>query len=412
MKQFIFAFMSLMDNTYTLKYQSYSLVGFHDADGHYEVRCFRRADSTIRFEIFCSFDQNTENKDTLEIVINTIGYGKVRDKTTNRLRAGNTPAKPSSTLVYYFSTPGGSILLNILLQYKPLSLSKLLNFSIALKTFEFIQSNYEPFIELDCKNGPLTTTEVLLTESQLRNLSKRSKLQISFISMIYLKFKNAASFYKTETEKQRDIAEMNSYIDFLLPKPYEKKYGLILGKYFLSRIKLEQTALNTQLLDPNFILPDDYIVGLHIGDGSFEVSKIYHQNYIEIRPTFNVAASSDCINVLYAFKNRFRVGSVKPTNSQRTGYCYLYQGNRLVREVLIPLFDKYIFPKSKGIQFILWRKISDLLAEKKHLTPSGYKRFVALDYQLNKYHKKPYRRTKQEALEEGRRIFNNRNMPF
>jgi len=393
-------------------FKEYSLVGFHDADGHTEIRISKRKNNKLGFSIWAQFDQLTKNSDVLEMVTHTIGEGRVGAKTSQgRIRQDAELSNSMSYVYYYYSTSGGLKWIDILKRNPPLMPEKRRDSSIASRVDGYMK-NPSSFSELDYKNGSLVHNKTFFTQSQLKTLNRKSKHIIYQISMVFLAYHNAASMQKSVSKRQIELAQMNDLIDHLQPSIRDKKYGMTLGAYFLSFIDEEEAELNSMLNDSSFILPDDYFVGVTIGDGSFEIETEFKEDTIEIRPVYNFVTSKNSKALLQALQNKFGVGSIKPVNSQNTAFCYRYHGQKLVKQTLIPLFNQYELSKSKEIQFILWSKITSLLAQGLHKTPNGYKRITALKYQLNKYHKTSHTIPKQIALDRGKEFFLRRGIPF
>ena len=56
---------------------------------------------------------------------------------------------------------------------------------------------------------------------------------------------------------------------------------------------------------------------------------------------------------------------------------------------VIKYLDKYHMLSSKYINFLRWRKVYQLIQEKKHLTPKGQARIIKIKYSMNSFSKEP-----------------------
>ncbi len=148
-----------------------------------------------------------------------------------------------------------------------------------------------------------------------------------------------------------------------------------------------------------------YLSGFADGEGSFNVSlrkRIDHNMGWQIVLTFNVAQRDK--TVLALFKHHLGCGRLQE-RYDGVGY-YVVTNYVSIEDRVIPFFDRFPFlSASKKKNFSIFRKISKLMAEGKHLTSDGMKEIVELRERLNegkgrkrKYSIEDYQKTYQGSL--------------
>lgn len=126
-----------------------------------------------------------------------------------------------------------------------------------------------------------------------------------------------------------------------------------------------------------------YFAGFTDGEGSFNVSmrkRPDHQMGWQIVLTFNVSQKESYI--LAQFKQLLGCGRLQARND---GVCYYVVSNpRSITERVIPFFERFSFlSQRKKKNFSIFKMITKLVMEKKHLTQEGLQEIVQLREQLN-----------------------------
>ena len=127
-----------------------------------------------------------------------------------------------------------------------------------------------------------------------------------------------------------------------------------------------------------------YLAGFADGEGSFNVSlrkRTDHTIGWQVVLTFNVSQKESYI--LSQFKKTLGCGRLQ---SRKDGvYYYVVSNPRSLNERIIPFFSKFRFlSQKKKRDFAIFRKITQLVMNKSHLTKEGLREIIALRENLNK----------------------------
>ncbi len=126
-----------------------------------------------------------------------------------------------------------------------------------------------------------------------------------------------------------------------------------------------------------------YFAGFTDGEGSFNVSLCWredHKMQWKVTLTFNVSQKESYI--LAQFKQLLGCGRLQ---YRKDGVCYFVVSNpRSLVERVIPFFDRFHFiSHTKQKNFRIFKEITKLVMDGKHLTHEGLKEIVALREVLN-----------------------------
>ena len=126
-----------------------------------------------------------------------------------------------------------------------------------------------------------------------------------------------------------------------------------------------------------------YFAGFTDGEGSFNVSLCWredHKMQWKVTLTFNVSQKESYI--LAQFKQLLGCGRLQ---YRKDGVCYFVVSNpRSLVERVIPFFDRFHFiSHTKQKNFRIFKEITKLVIDGKHLTHDGLKEIVALREVLN-----------------------------
>ncbi len=126
-----------------------------------------------------------------------------------------------------------------------------------------------------------------------------------------------------------------------------------------------------------------YLSGFCDGEGSFNVSLRQKHDYrIEWQIVLAFNVSQRDITNLILLKRYLGCGRLR---HRKDGVHYFVVGNyKSIIERVIPFFKKfYFFSSSKKKNFSLFVQIAELVEQKEHLNPEGFKKIVALREKLN-----------------------------
>ena len=135
-----------------------------------------------------------------------------------------------------------------------------------------------------------------------------------------------------------------------------------------------------------------YLAGFADGEGSFNVSLRKKSDYkVGWQPVLSFNVSQREPTILLLVKKHFGCGIIK---RRKDGlYSYDVTNPRAIQEVILPFFEKYHFlSEGKKRNYQLFKKIAQLMFEKKHLELNGFKKLVKMreDLNLGKGRKRKY----------------------
>ncbi len=126
-----------------------------------------------------------------------------------------------------------------------------------------------------------------------------------------------------------------------------------------------------------------YLAGFTDGEGSFNVSFRKRKDYKmpwKISLCFNVSQKDKV--VLALFKRHLNCGTLR----QRSDGVWYFEVNNFnaINDNVIPFFKRYGFLSAKKKRdFSKFRKLSDLIGQKKHLTLEGIKEILDIRRDMN-----------------------------
>lgn len=393
--------------------KKYTIVGLHDADGSWEVETSPRVGDSVGFKVAASIHQTTANSDLIKQVYETLGSGKNGISSTRSVRTHQSGAEiAESKGVFNFTSPEGQKLLDVFKENLPLAPGKRRDYRIANKVFDFKNSGICKELCDTENNYPLKKDNITIKKEEVAGLSEKSKEKIGNIAMIYLKNQNSQSLKYDTLKKQQREEQMNNKINNLNPAPNELDLGIKLGRYYLVDINREQEELNSDLLS-NKGIPNDYIIGMFLGDGWFQLSLSLKgtNSKIKLVPAFCIVQSSDCKSLLDAFKRTFNnKGHIYPDSPARRAYIYKLEGVKNNMNFILPLFDQYTLSSTKQKQYDLFKKVVKKAAEKQHLTSIGFNEIVDLCYDFSDLSQGQRQISREQMKDLGKQYFNRRNI--
>ncbi len=139
-----------------------------------------------------------------------------------------------------------------------------------------------------------------------------------------------------------------------------------------------------------------YFSGFADGEGSFNVSLIKKDDYRnkwKVSVAFNISQKDNTVPLL--FKKILNCGTIR---YRKDGICYYEVTNiRDIKFVVIPFFEKFpLLSQEKKLRFKIFKQISEIVYNKKHLERKGMKRLLGLRDRMKVARKRKY--TNQEIL--------------
>lgn len=186
----------------------------------------------------------------------------------------------------------------------------------------------------------------------------------------FLDFKKGISLLSDSSENFDKIYDIKSKMN--KSRSYEERWN------YLKDLKLN--------------LQPEWVQAFIDGEGCFQC-RIAHvtlnnRNYISVNPTLEIAQNSHEIKVLYAIKDFFKVGYLKPKYDINS----LIESkesrsvNRLVinqYDVIINFFDKYPLFTLKRLDFSDWKHIISLKLNKAYESSEGYEEMLSIKKGMN-----------------------------
>ncbi len=131
-----------------------------------------------------------------------------------------------------------------------------------------------------------------------------------------------------------------------------------------------------------------WVSGFVDGEGTFYVGINKNETMssrFQVLPEFRVVQHKRDIKVLYALKDFFKSGVVRVNHDDR--YELRIRSLEGINNYVIPHFDKFQLITNKKFDFIKFRKIINLMNQKKHLQAEGLKRIIKVSLEMNRQNK-------------------------
>ncbi len=141
---------------------------------------------------------------------------------------------------------------------------------------------------------------------------------------------------------------------------------------------------------------DDYFSGFVDGEGCFYVGFSNRKDlpiHWQIITEFHVSQNPGSRNVLEALRIRLGCGYLKPnhakSNTDKT-WVLVVKDRKDLLEKVIPFFKNHPLHTTKYQDFILFKRILNIIKEGKHLHKKGFRKIVELVFSTNRQTKKRY----------------------
>ena len=157
--------------------------------------------------------------------------------------------------------------------------------------------------------------------------------------------------------------------------------------------RLNKPELIMTKLNPRQIPSDlgNYLAGFTDGEGSFNVSFRYREDYQipwKISLSFNVSQKDRII--LSQFKKHLKCGSLRERKNDGVWYYEVTNFNAIQNNV-IPFFRRFGFLSAKKKRdFSKFQQIAKLIENKDHLTVEGIKKILEIRKEMNDGGKRKY----------------------
>jgi len=392
-------------------YQLEVIQGFFDADGSFEAKVYLGKRKTISFHVNILFSQ--KEKDVLEAVLFSINsQNQINERTiTNASGTISTGNSIGNSL----SSDSGQLLLDFWEKNPPKAPTKYLDYRIAKIIYKVAQD--------------LNTTSLDVVNELLPELNLQSE-RVASLALLYLRFQ---MYGKIKDNSNPELYKITYYYKKVSATKDEIAQGETIGKQLFEPIQQDYEICKSNF---NMDISNNYLLGYHIGDGSFWVSNKF-PNKRSFRSTFYWSLT-DCTDnraLLKSIKNKLisenvpfpkpqqRKESAKtkklkeyaePGISDYTTYLKLQLSSKEACGKLLELFSKCDFdfqnlPEKRLNQYTLFVKAYNMYFSpnfRKNL--SVLQEFIRITWQINPTKESASNSSEQEELEKVAIYYNNK----
>ena len=131
-----------------------------------------------------------------------------------------------------------------------------------------------------------------------------------------------------------------------------------------------------------------WVSGFVDGEGTFYIGvnkNLTMTVEYQVLPEFRIVQHKKDIKVLYSLKKFFKSGVVRVNHDDR--YELRIRSLDNINKYVIPHFDKFPLLTLKKFDFIKFKKVINLINQKKHLEIEGLKKIIKISAQMNRKEK-------------------------
>jgi hypothetical protein len=132
-------------------------------------------------------------------------------------------------------------------------------------------------------------------------------------------------------------------------------------------------------------LTAEWIVGFVDGEGCFHIAINKNPEMklgVQVQPEFTVVQHESDIQILHALKSYWKCGVVRVNHGDRM--CYRVRGQKNLKEIIVPFFEKHKLKTKKRIAFERFRDALLLIEKGEHLTSQGIEKIAKLKEGINR----------------------------
>src|SRR4030042_3457868 len=141
---------------------------------------------------------------------------------------------------------------------------------------------------------------------------------------------------------------------------------------------------------------DDYFSGFVDGEGCFYIGFSKRDDLPmkwQILTEFHVSQNPGSKNILEFLRKRLGCGYLKPNHPRSTSdktWILIVKDKDDLRKKVIPFFNKHQLQTTKQLDYQVFKKVVQMIEEKRHLTKEGFQSIVELVFSLKRETKKRY----------------------
>ena len=130
-----------------------------------------------------------------------------------------------------------------------------------------------------------------------------------------------------------------------------------------------------------------WLGGFVEGEGSLTISIVKYDKATHgflLQPEFNIAQHINGLDILKSFKILFNnKGQIHKKAGSINVWVYTLKGINNLNDYLIPFFDKYSLQGQKRLDYIDFKKVSEIVSRKEHLNEKGYNEILRIKKGMN-----------------------------
>lgn len=143
-------------------------------------------------------------------------------------------------------------------------------------------------------------------------------------------------------------------------------------------------------------ISDDYFTGFVEGEGCFYVGFSKRDDLPlkwQVITEFHLSQNPGGKNILEEFRKRLGCGYLKPNHlkdPKDRSWVLVIKDRKHLREKVVPFFKRHPLHSKKQQEFIVFKKVLDIIKNGKHLQKEGFNKIVELVFSLPRITNKRY----------------------
>ena len=151
-----------------------------------------------------------------------------------------------------------------------------------------------------------------------------------------------------------------------------------------TRLKQDPQRLYVRKMDTQWIVGFTDGEGcFHVGINSKGIDKVDKQLKlgVQVLPEFTISQHKADVKVLYALKSHFDCGVVRKNHGNT--FCFRVRGHENLKFRVVPFFEKHKLKTRKGVDFLKFRKVIQIMDRQEHLTQEGLEQIRKIKSSMN-----------------------------
>lgn len=365
--------------------------GFFDADGSFEAKVYLGTQKPISFHVNIIFSQ--KETDVLQAVLDTTAAHNSKGNSLKKISARtiiNLSGTQSigNSISIAFSSNAGQNLLEVWKTQPPKAPTKFLDYSIAKILAEVSETQ--------------DSTAVGVVKKHLPNIVLQDE-KVAGLALLWLRFR---MYGKTKDSRNPNLKPITSYYTELGVSQHQIDQSITIGKQLYVGI---EKALAMHIA--NLTITDDYLVGYHIGDGSFSIQNIFEVKSFKAKFSWTVTDCAENLPLLKAIGSELKSKGVQFVGlSGYTTYFKLRVSSIDGNQKLVNLWKGKILPQVRKNQYECFSKAIEIYTLPNFRNDlSLLEEFIRLTWRMNPGTTSKRAGSLEDDLVKIQHWFNNRN---